>query len=154
MDIISKASGVTGMINGQISDIGFEGKDRDEKVLEFIHKRKTAAMITASVLSGAAICGANQSQLSPLKEYGECIGLVFQIVDDILDVVGDENKMGKTLGKDKTTDKQSFALIYGIEKSKQIAHQKTIQAIAALKSFGDKADELKELALVLENRNN
>lgn len=140
------------MIAGQVADIAFESKEKDEAALQYIHERKTAALITASVLSGAVLLGANEKEICALREYGECIGLVFQIVDDILDVVGDEAKMGKTLGKDSSADKQTFALLYGVEESRRIAQAKTQQAIEALSIFGGKEDELAELAAYLLHR--
>ena len=152
MEIVSNASGVNGMVAGQAADIEYEGKDKDKKVLEYIHKRKTAAMITASVMSGAVLLGANDNEKNALREYGECIGLVFQIVDDILDVVGDETKMGKTLGKDGDTNKQTFVSLYGIEESRRLASEKTQQAINALSVFGSKSIDLVDLAEFLLNR--
>lgn len=152
MKIISNASGVVGMIAGQVADIDYEGKAKNEKVLEYIHKRKTAAMITASVMSGAALLGADNKEKAALREYGECIGLVFQIVDDILDVVGDETKMGKTLGKDQVSNKQTFVSLYGLAQSRRLAKEKTQQAINALSIFADKSSELKDLAAYLLGR--
>ena len=152
MRIISKASGSTGMILGQAADLEFEAKDKDEEVLEYIHKRKTAAMITASVLSGAVLMGAGEEETDALKEYADRIGLVFQIIDDVLDVVGDKEKLGKTPGKDTASGKQSFAGIYGIAKSRAIANENTEKAIESLGIFGHGASELKDIALVLLHR--
>ena len=146
MRIIAHASGVTGMVAGQAGDIAFEGKARDAKALEYIHARKTAAMIKASVLSGAVLAGANVTAVKALDTYGSSIGLAFQIVDDILDEVGDQSKMGKTLGKDTETEKMTFASVYGIEKSKEIAVQQTKAAVNALSYFGDKSADLAALA--------
>lgn len=152
MNIVGKAAGVQGMILGQVGDMAFEGKDKDEEALTYIHERKTAALIKASVLSGAALLGADDEAMGLLETYGERIGLVFQIVDDILDEVGDEEKMGKTLGKDAKADKHTFASLYGIERSRELAREKTHEALAALECFGDKAEHLKELALYLKDR--
>lgn len=150
--IIAKAAGADGMIQGQTADIEFEGKDKDEEVLSYIHERKTAALITASVLSGAVIMGADEKEINALKEYGHCIGLVFQIVDDILDVEGDEKKLGKTLGKDEASGKQTFAGIYGLDRSKQIASEMTDKAKRSIKLFSNKAEELSVLAEFLLHR--
>ena len=152
MQIIAKASGVAGMIAGQVKDLAFEGKEINSLVLEDIHKRKTAAMITASVLSGATILGAKEDEISALAQYGECIGMVFQIVDDILDVQGDQSKVGKTLGKDIEAGKQTFVSLHGIEESRRMARAKTQQAIATLSVFGSKADKLCALAQFLLTR--
>ena len=152
--IVASAAGVRGMIAGQVADMLFEGKDFDEDVLKYIHSRKTAAMIKASVMSGALAVGVSESDISALAHYGDCIGLVFQIVDDILDETGDQDKMGKTLGKDAQADKQTFATLYGIEESRRIAAEKTDEAIEALAPFGDKAQELIALARLMKDRDN
>ena len=146
MAIVAGASGVSGMIAGQVADMEFEGSAQGEDVLEFIHERKTAAMIKASVLSGAALFGASGQALAALETYGGCIGLSFQIVDDILDEIGDQQKMGKTLGKDADTDKQTFVRLYGIEKSREIVRQKTEEAKNALECFDSRAEKLVALA--------
>ncbi len=151
-NIIARASGPRGMVQGQALDMDFEQKEKDEQALFYIHKRKTAALIEASVLSGAALQGANKEDIVALKIYGQSIGLVFQIVDDILDRVGDSKKVGKTLGKDSGADKQTFLSVYGLEESKKIAKNKTEEATAALSRFGQKADNLRELALYLLKR--
>lgn len=152
MDIIAGASGSRGMIVGQALDMEFEGKEKDEQALFYIHERKTAALIEASVLSGAALFGAKQEEMSALKTYGQSIGIVFQIVDDILDKIGDADKVGKTLGKDSGADKQTFLSVYGLEKSRQIAKRKTEEAIGALGCLNEKADNLRSLARFLLER--
>ena len=101
MRIVAKAAGVRGMIQGQATDLEYEGRQQNEQILGYIHERKTAEMITASVLCGAVIGGADDEQLEYLEQYGKSIGIVFQIIDDILDVSGDESKLGKTVGKDE-----------------------------------------------------
>ncbi len=152
MQIVAKASGATGMIAGQVADIAYEGKAKSKTLLQQIHEQKTAAMISASVLSGAAIHNAKEDEMSALNEFGECVGLVFQIVDDILDVEGDQIKVGKTLGKDSLSDKQTFVSLYGIDESKRYARAKTQQAIDALSVFGNKANKLCALAQFMLNR--
>ena len=139
MAIIAGAAGINGMIAGQSADLEFEGKDVDEQVLHYIHERKTAALIKASVASGAALMHASDDDLKALDTYGSCLGLVFQIVDDILDEEGDAGKLGKSTGKDKDSDKMTFARVYGIEASRQIAKQKTDEAVSALNRFGERA---------------
>ena len=146
MDIIAGATGVNGMISGQVADITYEGDEQTEDVLEYIHARKTAAMIRASVMAGAALFRASEEEIAVLETYGNCVGLVFQIIDDILDETGDPQKLGKTPGKDVSADKQTFVRIYGIGGSRQIAQRKTQQAIDALSCFGDRADRLRDLA--------
>ncbi len=149
MHIVAKASGVTGMIEGQACDIAFEGQDKNSEVLSHIHERKTGAMIRASVLSSAALFRATGNEMAALETYGNRIGLVFQIVDDILDEVGDESVLGKSIGKDADSGKQTFARIYGIEASCRIARKMTEEAENALSIFGPRANGLKSLAQYL-----
>ena len=146
MQIIAGASGVKGMIAGQAADLEFECKDVDAQVLHHIHERKTAAMIKASVTAGAALFCADVDDICALGIYGENLGLVFQIIDDILDEEGDSSKLGKSIGKDKDADKMTFARVYGINASRSIANEKTEEAIAALERFGERAEGLKALA--------
>ncbi len=146
MQIIAGASGVKGMIAGQTIDLEFEGKDVDALVLHYIHERKTAAMIKASVTAGAALFCADADDIRALGIYGENLGLAFQIVDDILDEEGDARKLGKSIGKDKDAEKMTFARVYGINASRCIAKEKTDEAIAVLGRFGERAEGLKALA--------
>jgi geranylgeranyl diphosphate synthase type II len=152
METIAVASGTQGMIAGQVADMEFEGTRQDKDVLEYIHERKTAALIKASVISGAKLFGINREELSALETYGACVGLVFQLIDDILDETGTADSLGKTPGKDFSSDKQTFARLYGIEASMEIARRKTDEAVGALKCFGDKAYYLASLAEYLLNR--
>ena len=152
MHIVACAAGVKGMIAGQTADISFEGADINEEVLHYIHERKTGALIRASVLSGAALLGAADDELNALGAYGAHIGLVFQIVDDILDEVGNAESLGKSVGKDKDTGKLTFARAYGIDESRRIAREKTDEAIAALSRFGNRAKPLCEVAEILVSR--
>lgn len=146
MHIIAGAAGVKGMVAGQAADISFEGQGLDLNALKFIHKRKTAALISASVTSGAVLLGAPSKEVSALETYGSSIGLVFQIVDDILDIRGDEETLGKSTGKDETSKKLTFARAMGIEASRNIAREKTKEAKGALACFKSRADKLAELA--------
>ncbi len=146
IEIIAEAAGTKGMIAGQAADMGFEGSEQGKEVLEYIHERKTAALIKASVTSGAKLMGAGNEDIAALETYGGCIGFVFQIIDDILDETGNAGKLGKTPGKDAVSDKQTFTRLYGIERSTEIARQKTGEAIRSLDRFGPKADNLRALA--------
>src|SRR5207253_6749762 len=102
--MVSVATGTAGMVGGQVVDIESEGKEIDPDELQFIHAHKTGALLTAAVMAGALLCGADQSQQDALRRYGKCIGLAFQIADDILDVVGDQVKLGKPIGGDEKSD--------------------------------------------------
>jgi geranylgeranyl diphosphate synthase, type II len=152
MDIMARAAGAAGMIAGQVGDIEFECKDKDEVTLYYIHERKTAAMIRGAVLSGAALLDAGEADMQALRSYGDSIGLVFQIVDDILDVTSDAATLGKTPGKDAEAGKQTFATVYGLEKARVIAAQQTQSATDALKRFSTRADALRGMAQYLLGR--
>lgn len=152
---LSKAAGPLGMVGGQSADVeGEKTEEMSEEKLHYIHERKTGALLTVAVRMGAICAGATDEQLEALTEYGKQLGLAFQISDDILDVVGDQEKMGKTLGKDDEQNKLTFPKIYGLEKSKEMAKETSEKAVAALEMFGDKADILKQLAVYVVERDN
>lgn len=152
MHIISNASGIKGMIGGQVVDLESEGKKIDEDTLEFIHLTKTSAMIEASIMAGAVLGGATEKQYSHLENYGRSIGLAFQIIDDILDVIGDEEKLGKKVGSDIDNDKSTYPSLYGIEESKKMASKLLDKSLEALDMFDSKADFLRELVDFLRVR--
>ena len=152
MDIMARAAGASGMVAGQVGDIEFECKDKDEQTLYYIHERKTAAMIRGSVLAGAALMGASDADQLALFAYGDSLGVVFQIVDDILDVTSDAATLGKTPGKDAQAGKQTFATIYGLAKARQIAVQQTEAALDSLTRFDTRADALRSMAKYLLSR--
>lgn len=149
---VATGAGVYGMITGQCGDIENEGQILTEVELKYVHEHKTGALIKSSLLSGLLLCNPRQEYIDALTLYGNNIGLTFQIVDDVLDIVGDAKKMGKTLGKDKTSKKFTFPTLYGVEKSMKIAEEKTEEAVSALKIFGPRAEELSELALFILKR--
>lgn len=132
---ISKASGINGMIAGQIVDIESEGLDIDFKTMEFIHSYKTGALIDASVMSAAIMAKASDRELLALKSYAKNIGLAFQITDDILDIEGDSAILGKNIGSDQIQDKATYPKFYGIEKSKIISKELVDEAINYLEIF-------------------
>lgn len=146
MHIIAEAAGTKGMVAGQAADIEFEGARQDGDVLQYIHERKTAALIKASVTAGASLFNISGEELRALETYGACVGLVFQLVDDLLDETGTAESLGKTPGKDSGSDKQTFLRLYGRDKSMDIARETTAEAVDALKRFGDRARYLTALA--------
>lgn len=152
MDIVARAAGASGMIAGQAADIEFECKEKDEQTLQYIHERKTAALIRGAVLSGAALNGADEADMASLAAYGQHIGLAFQIIDDILDVTGDAATLGKTPGKDAGGGKQTFADVYGLARARQIAAEQTLAAQEALLRFGGRAHALRGMAQYLLSR--
>ena len=151
---ISLASGVFGMVGGQVVDMESEGKDVDLPTLEYIHTHKTGALIRASVRTGAIYAKASEKRLKALTRYGERVGLAFQIADDILDIVGSEEQIGKDVGSDLKKGKKTFPSFYGLEESRRRAKEVSDQALAALKDFDRKADPLRELAKYIVTRVN
>jgi geranylgeranyl diphosphate synthase type II len=149
---ISTASGVFGMVGGQVADMESEGKDVDFPTLEYIHTHKTGALIRASVRAGAIYAKAGEKRLKALTRYGELAGLAFQIADDILDITGKQEETGKGVGSDLRKGKKTFPGFYGLEESRRRAREVVDQALAALKDFDRKADPLRELAKYIINR--
>jgi geranylgeranyl diphosphate synthase type II len=149
---IAVASGLNGMVAGQAQDILSENFGPDHETLEFIHIHKTAALIRASVLMGPLLYGSSTDLLNPLLKYGNNIGLAFQVIDDILDIEGDAEELGKPIGSDERANKMTYPSIYGIEKSRDIATELISSAVSSLSSFSSKADPLRQLAEYLLNR--
>lgn len=151
---IGAASGVHGMVGGQVVDMESEGKDIDLPTLEYIHTHKTGALIRASVRVGALYAKASEKRLKALTRYGERVGLVFQIADDILDITGKQDEIGKDVGSDLKKDKKTFPGFYGLEGSRLRANEVADKAIHSLRDFDRKADPLRELAKYIVNRVN
>ena len=141
------------MIAGEYVDTEYEGKEITREDLEYIHKNKTGALLKLCVRMGAILAEASDEDLEKLTSYAEKIGLAFQIKDDILSEEGDEKVLGKPVGNDKAMEKCTYVSKYGLEESKEILEKITKEAIEELKSYGDKAEFLKELALYIKNRN-
>ncbi len=147
VQMVARASGTRGMVGGQVSDIESEGlDDLDIADVASIHARKTGALLLASLLSGARLCGATPTQEHALYTYGAQTGLAFQITDDILDLEGDAEKLGKPLGSDLKQDKATYPKILGIDASRALARRATLTAFHALSDFGPEADPLRALA--------
>jgi geranylgeranyl diphosphate synthase type II len=151
---IAGASGVFGMVGGQVVDIQSEGKEIDFPTLEYIHTHKTGALIRSSVRVGALFARAGKRQFTALTHYGEMIGLAFQIADDILDITGTQEAIGKDVGSDLKKGKKTFPSFYGLEESRRRAVEVVDRAIASLHGFGRSADPLRELAKYIINRIN
>lgn len=143
---IALAAGPEGMVGGQQLDIENEGKNIDVKALEELHRRKTGALILAAVRSGGIAGGAAETQLSALTDYGMKIGLAFQIADDILDLEGDVEYIGKSIGKDAKQNKNTYPAIVGSTESKILAEKLVDEALIALDNFDEKADPLRMIA--------
>ncbi len=152
---LSAAAGTQdGMIGGQVADIESEGKPPVADQVEFIHRAKTAALIRASVRFGALFAGADAAQYEALSKFGGKIGLAFQIVDDILDVVSTSEALGKTAGKDQGQSKATYPAVFGIDASRQRASRCLAEALEALSGFGDSAWALREIAGLIVSRTN
>lgn len=151
---LALASGtVGGMIAGQVHDIEGEHQPPTEELLERIHRAKTGALLKASVRIGALFANASDRKLAALSRYGAHIGLAFQIVDDILDVVQSSETLGKTAGKDAAQHKITFPAVYGLDESREMAEKERVRAHEALSEFGDSALRLRELAdLIVERK--
>jgi len=150
---IARATGtIGGMIGGQVMDLEAEHTRADAQTLEYIHRSKTGALLTASVVTGGLYAGADASQLQSLRDFGQNIGLAFQIVDDVLDVTQTSEQLGKTAGKDTAHDKATYPALFGIEASLQKADKLVAAAEAALDPFGDRAATLREIAKFLVER--
>jgi geranylgeranyl diphosphate synthase type II len=144
---LARASGtVGGMIAGQVNDIEGERKVPTAFLLESIHRAKTGALLRASLRMGAIYAGATPEELAALSEFGERVGLAFQIIDDVLDVEESSEKLGKTAGKDAAQQKITFPAVYGLDRSRQMAEEERLAAHAALHSFDDRADRLRQIA--------
>lgn len=149
---VSLASGVHGMVGGQALDIFSENIEPDKDTLNFIHLHKTAALITASVRMGAILANIKEKKLKALTEYGTGIGLAFQIIDDILDIEGNAEELGKTAGSDIKMKKMTYPALCGTEKSRQKAKDLIADAIDSLKILSSEADQLRKIARYLLKR--
>ena len=144
---IALCAGSLGMVGGQVADMESEGKpDIDMATVRYIHTHKTGALIKASVISGALLGGANEKQLDAITRYGKAVGLAFQIADDILDIVGTTEEIGKDAGSDQARGKATYPSIIGLDAAKLEADAMMTEALDALEIFGDKADPLREIA--------
>ncbi len=152
---IAKAAGCDGMIGGQVVDLDCEGKsDVSEDVLNYLHQRKTGALIRVSAVVGALAANANDEVVDAVGEFAQKLGLAFQIRDDILDCIGDEAVLGKPIGSDAENGKTTYVTLLGIEGAMKKADSITADAIRIIEKFGEKSDFVKKLALYLLDRNN
>ena len=149
---VAEAAGTGGMVGGQVADLEAEGRQVTPEALDYIHLHKTAALIRASIRSGAALCGATPAQLQALAVAGTSLGLAFQIVDDILDVTGTTEQLGKTAGKDQVQQKATYPAIHGLAASRARAEALMAEALGALQPFGPPAEPLRALGRFILDR--
>ena len=145
-------SGNLGMVGGQVFDIQAENKDIDLPTLQNIHKHKTGMLIRAAVRMGAIGGGASDRQLEDMTGYAEDIGLAFQIADDVLNVTGTREELGKNPNTDAERGKKTYPTFYGVDGAKKLADDCVTQAISRLSSFGPSADPLREIAQYITSR--
>jgi len=151
--VLAQAAGLRGMVGGQFIDIQATNSDMSLAELQAMHALKTGALIRASLALGGIAAGASAQQLQALDEYGTHIGLAFQVVDDILDVEGDTQTLGKTQGKDGAANKPTYVKLLGLDGAKVEAKRLLEQALKALEGFGESADLLRDLAAYIITRN-
>jgi geranylgeranyl diphosphate synthase type II len=150
--VLALASGSLGVVGGQQDDLDAEGKPVDAVLLERIHRRKTAALIRASCELGALAAGATAAQRQGLADFGEALGLAFQIADDVLDCTADAKTLGKTPGKDAAQGKLTYVAVHGLEAARAEAARQMGLAVAALAPFGAAAEPLRALARFVVER--
>jgi geranylgeranyl diphosphate synthase, type II len=150
---IARGTGtVNGMIGGQVVDLEAEHTKPDLTMLEYIHRAKTAALITASVVSGGLYAGTDEAAVAKLRSFGQSIGLAFQIVDDVLDVTQTSEQLGKTAGKDTAAQKATYPALFGVDESLKKADALVQSALASLEGFGSRGEKLTLLARFLVER--
>jgi geranylgeranyl diphosphate synthase, type II len=143
---------IDGMIGGQVVDLEAEHSKPDVKMLEYIHRAKTAALITASLVSGGLYAEGKNSEITSLRSFGQQIGLAFQIIDDVLDVTQTSEQLGKTAGKDTAAEKATYPALFGVDESLKKADALIRSGFAELDAFGTRAEILKDLARYLVER--
>ncbi len=154
-DIVSElvsASGSRGLIGGQVMDILSESKQPDKNTLDYIHRHKTGKLIVVSTRLGAVCAGVGGVELEALSSYGESLGLAFQISDDLLDVLGNSENLGKQAGQDEKLNKLTYPSLYGVEGAKKILQETVDKAVSSLEIFDEKGWFLRDLAVFVAKR--
>jgi len=152
IELISHAAGYKGMVGGQTVDISYEAKEPDPTVVEYIHRHKTGALIAAAVTAGAILAGGSEDQEKAINRYGQQIGLAFQIADDVLNIEGDKEMMGKDIGSDHARGKMTYPSVFGLTESKRTQEQLMDSAIDCLEEFDEKAAPLRDIARYIIKR--
>jgi geranylgeranyl diphosphate synthase type II len=155
IQVIAACAGSYGMVGGQVVDMESEGKpDIDLPTVQYIHTHKTGALIRASVVSGALLGSSDETKLAAITRYGAAAGLAFQIADDILDIEGTTEEIGKDAGSDEARGKATYPAVMGLAAAKQEAQSMMDEALRALEIFGSEADPLREIATYIVKRKN
>lgn len=151
---IAKGAGCKGMVAGQVSDIEAEANDCSNEMLEYIHINKTAALIKSAIKAGLYLGNPSSDMLSQLDKYAENLGLAYQIADDILDVIGNPEELGKKTGSDEKKNKTTYTSINGLEAAQDRLEQLTENAVEAIADYYDNAEFFRDLVLELKDRRN
>ena len=154
LKIIADSSGTEGMVGGQVIDMDGEKKIKSLEDLKYMYSLKTGAIIKSSIKAGAVLAGAGEEETKALENYAEKIGLAFQIEDDILDVTGTREKLGKAIGSDAANNKITWLTFKSLDEARKDIEEFTLDAVNSLAGFGDKARNLIELAKYLTGREN
>lgn len=149
---IAEAAGPQGMVGGQVIDLESEGKQVSLDTLQAMHRAKTGALFRAAVRAGAILAGASEEELAALTTYAEKFGLAFQITDDILDVIGSTETIGKPVGSDEKNNKSTYVTLYSVEIARQMAEKTVADAVEALAIFEEKGAVLQDLVEYLLKR--
>ncbi len=149
---LSRCAGSLGMVGGQVVDMESEGREVDFPTLEYIHTHKTGALILAAIQCGGLIGGGDETALKALTTYGEAAGLAFQIADDVLDIVGDQDTLGKDIGSDQARGKTTYPALLGIEEARARALELRDIAVNALEPFKEAAEPLRQIAHYIVDR--
>lgn len=149
---MAMCAGNFGMVGGQALDLEYEGKAITAEELRKLHAGKTGALFVAAIRGGAQLAGATDQQLLALTKFADLLGLAFQITDDILDVTGTQEELGKPVGSDEKNHKSTYVSLYGLEASQALAEKTITEALAVLDEFGPSADPLREIAKLMCNR--
>jgi farnesyl diphosphate synthase len=151
---LSRAAGAAGMVGGQMIDLEAENLDATPELITRLERLKTGALISVSCESGAILGDAGGDARAALREYGNDLGLAFQVTDDLLDVEGDEANLGKKVGKDAAAGKATFVSLLGVEGARREARMLVDRAVARLEGFGKEAEAFRQMGyFVLERRN-
>lgn len=151
---IAAAAGANGMIGGQVIDLSSEGKAIDIQTLKYMHQAKTGALFKVAICAGAKLAGASRGTVNDLAIYAENFGLAFQITDDILDVIGNQETLGKPIGSDEKNSKSTYVSLYSLPVAQTMATEAVNNALAALEKLGHEAAVLREMAKYLLQRDN
>lgn len=150
--VLADCVGMTGMVGGQVIDLASEGKSVSINVIKEMHLKKTSCLIKAACIMGVIAAGGDETTVSFAEKYGISLGLAFQIMDDILDVTGNEKDLGKPIGSDADNQKSTFVTLLGIDECKRLVQKYTNDAISALDGFNGDTEPLKEIALKMSER--